>query len=121
MDYRIDDIEADGKTKNDHFWEMRLMAKGRGFAPGYVLFDGRYARPENLKRVRDLDWPWSTRLKYNLKVNSDGRRAIALSEAEVTASGTVIHLVGYGPIRVFKLVAPDGDIEPIVMPITPCE
>jgi hypothetical protein len=34
-----------------------------------------------------------------------------LSGVEVSATGTVIHLVGYGRVRVFKLVAPDGDIE----------
>jgi putative transposase len=38
-DYRIYS-KADGKTKNDHFWEMMLMARGRGFRPKYVLFDG---------------------------------------------------------------------------------
>ena len=111
VDYRIYDIKADGKTKNDHFWEMMLIAKGRGFAPKYVLFDGWYASLANLKQVRDFGWLWSTRLKHNRKVNPDGRGAILLSEAEISASGTVIHLVGYGPIRVFKLVAPDGDIE----------
>ncbi len=110
VDYRIYD-KADGKTKNDHFWEMMLIAKGRGFAPKYVLFDGWYASLENLKQVRGLGWLWLTRLKHNRKVNPDGRGAILVSEAEILASGTVIHLVGYGPVRVFKLVAPDGDIE----------
>lgn len=109
-DYRIYD-KADGRTKNDHFWEMMVMAKGRGFAPRYVLFDGWYASLENLKQVRGLGWPWLTRLKSNRNVNPDGRGAVPLSRAELSASGTVIHLVGYGPIRVFKLVAPDGDIE----------
>lgn len=110
VDYRIYD-KADGRTKNDHFWEMMLIAKGRGFAPKYVLFDGWYASLENLKQIRDLGWLWLTRLKHNRKVNPDGRGAISLSEATISASGTVIHLVGYGPVRVFKLVAPDGDIE----------
>jgi hypothetical protein len=110
VDYRIYD-KADGKSKNDHFWEMMLIAKGRGFAPKFVLFDGWYASLENLKQIRGLGWLWQTRLKHNRKVNPDGRGAILLSEAEISASGTVIHLVGYGPIRVFKLVAPDGDIE----------
>ena len=32
FDYRLYS-KADGKTKNDHFWEMMLMAKGRGFSP----------------------------------------------------------------------------------------
>ena len=109
-DYRIYD-PTDGRSKNDHFWEMMLMAKGRGFAPKYVLFDGWYASLENLKQVRDLGWPWLTRLKSNRKVNPEGRGAVSVSEAVLSATGTVIHLVGYGLIRVFKLVAPDGDIE----------
>lgn len=29
----------------------------------------------------------------------------------LAASGTVVHLKGYGLIRVFKIVAPDGDID----------
>ena len=110
VDYRIYD-KADGRTKNDHFWEMMVIAKGRGFSPKYVLFDGWYASLEDLKQVRDLGWPWATRLKANRKVNLDGRGIVPLSAAEVSASGTVIHLVGYGPLRVFRLVAPDGDIE----------
>jgi len=110
VDYRIYD-KADGRTKNDHFWEMMLMAKGRGFAPKYVLFDGWYASLENLKQVRDLGWLWLTRLKHNRRVNPEGRGAVPLSAASISAAGTVIHLVGYGPVRVFKLVAPDGDIE----------
>ena len=69
VDYRIYS-KADGKTKNDHFWEMLLMAKGRGFAPKYVLFDGWYASLENLKQVRDHGWRWLTRLKGNRLVNA---------------------------------------------------
>ena len=109
-DYRVYD-KLDGRTKNDHFWEMMLIAKGRGFTPRIVLFDGWYASLENLKQVRGLGWSWMTRLKSNRRVNPEGRGAIPLSEATLSASGTVIHLVGYGPVRVFKLVAPDGDIE----------
>jgi hypothetical protein len=110
VDYRVYD-KADGRTKNDHFWEMMLMAKARGFAPRCVLFDGWYASLENLKQVRGLGWLWLTRLKPNRKVNPDGLGAVPLSAAGISAAGTVVHLVGYGPVRVFKLVAPDGDIE----------
>lgn len=110
VDYRIYD-KADGRTKNDHFREMIARAQRRGFAPGIVLFDGWYASLENLKQVRERGWHWLTRLKHNRKVNPDGRGVIRLSEATLSASGTVLHLVGYGPVRVFKLVAPDGDIE----------
>jgi putative transposase len=109
-DYRIDD-KLDGRTKDDHVREMMLIAKGRGFAPRIALSDGWYAGPENLEQVRGLGWSWMTRLKSNRRVNPEGRGAIPLSEATLWASGTVIHRAGYGPVRVFRLVAPDGDIE----------
>ena len=48
------------------------MAKGRGFRPKYVLFDGWYASLENLKQVRDYGWHWLTRLKGNRKVDARG-------------------------------------------------
>ena len=55
VDYRIYS-KADGEAKNDHFWEMMLMARGRGFAPEDVLFDGWYASLEDLKQIRDHGW-----------------------------------------------------------------
>ena len=75
-DYRLFS-KADGKTKHDHFWEMLLMAKGRGFSPKYVLFDGWYASLENLKQVRDFGWLWLTRLRGDRMVSADDRRAAA--------------------------------------------
>ena len=87
------------------------MAKGRGLAPKYALFDGWYAAPEDLRQARDLGWLWLTRPKHSRKVNPEGRGAVAPFSAATSAAGTVIHLVGYGPVRVFELVAPGGDIE----------
>jgi putative transposase len=109
-DYRLYS-KTDGKTKNDHFWEMLLMARGRGFSPKYVLFDSWYASLENLKQIRHYGWLWLTRLKGNRKVSlSDGRGRV-LDEVAIPAAGLVLHLTGYGPIRVFRLDAPDGDTE----------
>jgi hypothetical protein len=108
-DYRIYS-KADGKTKNDHFWEMMVMARGRGFAPKYVLFDTWYASLENLKQVRDFGWLWLTRLKGNRKVRLDGRPC-ALDDLPFGSAGRVLHLTGYGPVRVFRVDAPDGDAE----------
>jgi len=110
VDYRIYD-KADGRTKNDHFWEMMLMAKGRGFAPKYVLFDGWYAGLENLKQVRDFGWLWQTRLKGNRTVTPEDRRSRALDEVAISSSGTRLHLKGYGIIKVFRIDAKDGDTE----------
>jgi putative transposase len=106
-DYRIYS-KADGKTKNDHFWEMLLMARARGFSPRCVLFDGWYASLENLKQVRDFGWLWLTRLKGNRLVTPDDRRKRALDEVAIAGTGTIVHLQGYGPVRVFRIDAKDG-------------
>jgi putative transposase len=110
VDYRIFS-KADGKTKHDHFWEMLLMAKGRGFSPRYVLFDGWYASLENLKQVRDHGWHWLTRLKGNRQVTPEDRVGRSLDAVAIGASGRVVHLRGYGMVLVFRIDAPDGVAE----------
>jgi hypothetical protein len=109
-DYRIYS-KADGKTKNDHFWEMLLMARARGFAPRCVLFDGWYARLENLKQVRDYGWFWLTRLKGNRQVTPADGRTRTLDEVAIPRTGMMVHLQGYGRIRVFRIDAKDGVAE----------
>lgn len=34
-----------------------------------------------------------------------------MGEVEISPTGTVVHLKSYGLIKVFKIVAPDGDID----------
>jgi DDE superfamily endonuclease len=109
-DYRLFS-KADGQTKHDHFWEMLLMAKGRGFAPRYVLFDNWYASLENLKQVRGLGWHWLTRLRGDRVVTPEDRVSRPLDAVAVSAAGTVLHLRGYGLVKVFRIDAPDGDTE----------
>src|SRR3954449_3559198 len=109
-DYRVYS-KADGKTKHDHFWELLLTAKARGFSPKYVLFDGWYASLENLKRVRDHGWLWLTRLGGDRVVSPADRVARPLGQVAVSASGTALHLRGYGMVKVFRIDAPDGDTE----------
>ena len=110
VDYRLFS-KADGKTKNDHFWEMMLMARGRGFEPQYVLFDGWYASLENLKQIRDHRWQWITRLKGNRKVTPQDRVTRTLDEVPFGTEGKVVHLRGYGLIRVFRTDDPNGVAE----------
>jgi hypothetical protein len=109
-DYRIYHKATDGLTKNDHAQAMLLSAHERGFRPKCVLFDGWYSSLENLKTIRSLNWNWLTRLKSNRKVRVDRGEAGPLACTPIAASGTEVWLVGYGLIRVFKVVAPDGDI-----------
>lgn len=110
-DYRLYDKANDGLTKNDHFRAMLATARERGFTPECVLFDGWYASLENLKTIRTLGWSWLTRLKPNRKVNLDRQGLRAVGDTPIEERGTVVHLEGYGLVRVFRIVSRDGDIE----------
>jgi hypothetical protein len=110
-DYRLYDKPTDGATKNDHFRQMLATAQERGFQPECVLFDSWYSSLENLKTVRGYGWRWLTQLKSNRLVNPDGRGNRPVSQVEISAKGTVVHLKGYGFVKVFLIVTPDGDRE----------
>jgi len=111
IDFRIYDIDIDGKTKNDHFQDMLRKSKERGFNPEIVLFDSWYASVDNLKAIRDYGWHWLTRLKKNRLVNPDKTRNVQIQEINIPPQGREVHLRAYGIIKVFKVVAKDGDIE----------
>jgi DDE superfamily endonuclease len=111
VDYRLYDKARDGLTKNDHFRALLLIAQQRGFAPACVVFDSWYASLENLKLVRSCGWRWLTRLKSNRLVNPDGTGNRPLGECAIAERGTRVHLHGYGFIRAFRIVSPDGDTE----------
>lgn len=110
-DYRFYDKPTDGSTKNDHFRKMLQTAKERGFSPKCVLFDSWYGSLDNLKTIRNLGWFWLTQLKSNRQVDPDRKGNRSISEIEISESGSIVHLKAYGFIKVFKLVARDGDIE----------
>jgi putative transposase len=110
-DYRLYDKTKDHLTKNDHFRAMVQAAYDRGFTPECVAFDGWYSSLENLKTIRGYGWRWLTRLKVNRNVNLDRQGLGPVSRTAIASSGTVVHLEGYGLIRVFKIVSRDRDIE----------
>ncbi|MEW6735495.1 MAG: transposase [Acidobacteriota bacterium] len=110
-DYRIYDKANDQLTKNDHFQQMIKQARERGFQPQCVVFNSWYAALENLKLICDYQWIWLTRLKENRKLNPERKGLRAISEVEIGVEGSIVRLEGYGLIRVFKIVAKDGDIE----------
>lgn len=110
LDYRIYDKPIDGLSKNDHFRNMINTAKERGFSPKAVLFDSWYSSLDNLKLVRDHGWIFLTQLKANRKVDLNRQGYKAVSEVSIEPTGTLVHLEGFGSIRVFKVVSPDGDV-----------
>ena len=110
-DYRLFDKAKDQLTKNDHFQAMLKIAKERGLAPRCVVFDSWYSSTANLKLIDSLQWIWLTRLKENRLVNPDRTGNRAIKEITIDESGSLVHLKEYGMIKVFKIVARDGDIE----------
>jgi putative transposase len=110
-DFRVYHKVADEQTKNDPFRTLLSVAKERGFQPGYVLFDRWYSGLKNLKTIRGYGWHWLTRLKSNRQVNPDDTGNVPISSLEISPEGRIVHLKGYGFIRVFRTAAPNGDAE----------
>lgn len=111
-DYRlVDPAEAPKRTKNDHLREMLAVAKGRGLNPACVCVDCWFSGLDNLKAVRACGWVFLTQVRCNRRVNPDrtGNRGIA--ECDIAASGTVVHLEGFGLVKAFRIVTPDGGTE----------
>jgi hypothetical protein len=52
-----------------------------------------------------------TPLKAKRLVNLDRQGMMQLSQTAIAATGALVFLKGYGLIKVFRIVAPDGDIE----------
>jgi putative transposase len=111
VDYRVYDRARDGQTKNDHCRDLLAAAAGRGFRPRCVLFDTWYAGLDNLKRVRDLGWVFLAPLKANRLASQGRAKNRPLAEWPVEEAGTVLHLQGFGPAKVFRVVATNGDTE----------
>ena len=111
VDYRLYDKVGDGLTKHEHFQALLKTAFQRGFVPECVVFDSWYGSLANLKVITGWGWTWLTRLKANRQVNPDRRGLCAVARVETDMNGTIVHLKGYGLIRLFKIVTSDGDIE----------
>ena len=114
-DFRVYDINSDSNgihhTKNDHFCALLQRAKERGFAPEYVAFDSWYSGLSNLKLLRGLDYRFLTRLKSNRLVNPDKSGLVEVSTLAAPPEGLVVHLKGFGLVRLFQHATPDGQLE----------
>ena len=111
-DFRVYDKPLGGGAKNEHFREMLQKAQERGFKPRYVLFDNWYSSLKNLKAARSYGWLWLTRLKSNRLFDPDGKGNVNISALEeVLPEGRIVHLKGYGFIRVFRTASRNGGAE----------
>lgn len=110
-DFRIYDKAHDQLSKNDHFRAMVDTAAARGFRPRLVCFDCWYASLENLKRLRHWGWRWLTQLKANRLVDPGHSGNRPLGEVYIPLRGLIVHLKGYGLVKVFRVAAPNGGTE----------
>jgi hypothetical protein len=111
VDFRVYHKASDGLTKNAHFRAMLRAAKARGLEPEMVCFDAWYASVDNLKEVRRLGWKFHTRFKGNRLVRLDFGPPMRLDEAEIPAGGRLVYLPGYGQVKVFRVLARNGEVE----------
>jgi putative transposase len=100
-----------GKDKNEHLRDMLAAAGRRGFEPDCVVFDSWYTALDNLKLIRGLGWRWFARMKSNRQVDPGRRGNVSLESIEIPREGRVVHLRGYGMVRVFKVVSTNVDVE----------
>jgi hypothetical protein len=121
IDYRIYAPEVDGKTKNDHFREMLVRAVAdKHIQAKTVLFDAWYASADNLKLIHRLGLIFFTTLKENRLVSlSKEAGYIHLDQIDWTPeqlnNGLLVKLKEVPfKVRLFKLVAPNGDIDWVI-------
>jgi hypothetical protein len=110
-DFRLYDKAQDGLSKIDHFQQMVKQAHRRGFNPQLVVFDSWYSSLDNLKLLRSLGWSWLTQLKSNRQVSTDRSGNRAIGDILIPMHGRLIHLKGYGWVKVFRTVGTNGDAE----------
>jgi hypothetical protein len=121
IDYRVYAPDVDGKTKNDHFQERFVNAGDqKQLKARTILFDGWYAAAENLKLIHRRHWTFFTTLKSNRLGSLNKEQGYShLEELQWTsdrlAHGVVVKLKEVPfKVRLFKLVAPNGDIDWII-------
>jgi putative transposase len=110
-DWAVYDKPNDKLSKNALFRTLLRRLRDRGLTPRCVCFDGWYGGLDNLKLLRSFGWRWLTRLKSNRSVRLERGPPVAVRDAPIAASGTVVWLPGYGLVKVFRIVARDGDTE----------
>ncbi|NVO31276.1 transposase [Hymenobacter sp. P5342] len=121
LDYRVYAPELDGVSKNEHFRAMfaHVLAEDK-IKARTLLFDAWYSGSDNLKLIHRAGWTFFTTLKSNRLVSvrkETGFQAL-LDVAPPPGGWTTglevrLHKVPFA-VRLFKLVASNGDIEWVV-------
>jgi DDE superfamily endonuclease len=121
IDYRIYAPKVDGRTKNDLFAEMLQAAKLRkGIKAKTVLFDSWYSSVDNLKLIVFLKMVFFAPIQDNRLVSLTKEQGyIHVQDIDWTpdrlANGVTVKLKALPfLVRLFKIVATNGDIDWII-------
>ena len=121
IDYRIYHPDTDGKSKNDHFQEMfSRLTTHKQLRARRILFDSWYASVDNLKSIHRAGWTFFTTLKSNRLVSVDRDRgyehlSALVFDEQALVKGLIVKLKEVPfKVKLFKLVAPDGDIDWVI-------
>lgn len=82
-----------------------------GVVPSWFSADSWYSSIENLKFLRNLEVSFLVGLKGNRTLSARPGQYEQVGEiGDIPEDGLVIHLKGFGFVKVFRTVAPDGDV-----------
>ncbi|AMR29580.1 transposase [Hymenobacter psoromatis] len=121
LDYRVYAPQQDALSKNEHFQAMfaHVVAEDK-IQARTLLFDAWYSGSENLKRIHRAGWTFFTTLKSNRLVSANKETGYQALDAVDPppggwSTGLEVRLkqVPFA-VRLFKLVAANGDIEWVV-------
>ena len=110
-DYRLVNKSAGRRHQERPPEGMLATAAARGLRPRCVCFDAWYSGLDNLKAVRERGWVFLTQVRSNRRVNPDRTGNRSISECDIAAAGTVVHLEGFGLVRAFRIAATNGGTE----------
>ena len=115
-DYRI--YQSEGKkekTKNEHFRDMLVVAKKRGFKPYYILADCWYGSAKNMKFIEKRGWKFIFGAKENRQASI--AKNIYANISSLDWDKTLIQkaqLKEFGFVMAAKIVIKDDDIRYVV-------
>lgn len=121
LNYRVYAPKQDARTKNEHFQSMlaHVVAEGK-IQARTLLFYAWYSGSENLKLIHRAGWTFFTTLKSNRLVSASKERGYQALDAVAPppggwSTGLEVRLkqVPFA-MRLFKLVASNGDVEWVV-------
>lgn len=102
---------------HDIFWKHDLLQRmvcevfHWGLRPRWFSADSWYSSIENWKFLRNLEISFLVGLKSNRTVSTKHGRYEQVGEiADIPQDGLVTHLKGFDFVKVFRTVAPDGDV-----------